>query len=221
MSEAVKESADHAAGEAKAGAKPPSGAKAPAAPAKAAKGKGFNLVFILIPVALIAAAVLLFTLPPTHAMLANGPLKPLLARFDHGSSKGAKGKSKVESDPAADAKKLADQVAADRQAAAAKDAQIAQLQAQVGQLTASPAPTTTPAATPSATPVVVSEDVKRAATYWAGMDADKAAEIVKQLPDGYVKSVFAQMPADAVSDIMSELPAKRAARLTAGGADTP
>jgi len=61
--------------------------------------------------------------------------------------------------------------------------------------------------------------VKRAAAYWAGMDADKAAAIVKVLPDAYVKLVFNQMPPDAVADIMSELPAKTAARLTTG--DTP
>jgi hypothetical protein len=113
-----------------------------------------------------------------------------------------------------------DTLASDRQTVAQKDAQIDKLKAQLTQLraAASPAPA---AAGPSPSPTPVSEEVKRAATYWAGMDADKAAAIVKQLPESYVKLVFSQMPADAVSDIMSELPAQTAARLTSSAAATP
>ncbi len=181
----------------------------PAKNAKAPQKKGVNLIFILIPVALVAAIVLAVALPPTRGMLAQGPLKPLFARFEKApAGKGAT----VNADPAAAAKRLSDTVESDRKAAQAKDAQIAQLQAQVTQLQASPAPSPTPAA--KATPVVVSDDVKRTAAYWSGMDADKAAEIIKALPDAYVQQVLRQMPADAVSDIMSALPAKTAARLT-------
>jgi hypothetical protein len=183
---------------------------------KKPKTKGFNWVFVLIPVARVAAAVLAFALPPTHAILANGPLKPLFARFGHAPKAGSAAALALKTpDPAADVKRLNDTVAADRKDAAAKDTQITQLQSQVTSLQAQP--TATPAVT--STPAAVPDDVKRAAAYWAGMDADKAAAIVKVLPDAYVKLVFNQMPPDAVADIMSELPAKTAARLTTG--DTP
>jgi len=59
------------------------------------------------------------------------------------------------------------------------------------------------------------KEVKRAAAYWAAMDAEKAEAIAQRLPDGYVNRVFAQMSPDAVADIMNALPAKVAARLTA------
>jgi flagellar motility protein MotE (MotC chaperone) len=194
-------------------AKPDAAKKAKSAKAGSkgkGKTKGFNWVLVLAPVAVIAAAVFVFAFPPTHAMLAKGPLKGVLARFDHPT----KGGKKQDDDPAADAKRLAAQVDTERKNAAAKDAQIAQLQAQVSSLSPQPNATETPAPKPTAP--VISDDMKRAATYWAGMDADKAAAIVKQLPESYVKLVFSQMPPDAVSDIMSELPPKAAARLIAG-----
>jgi hypothetical protein len=188
-------------------------------PPKAPKGKsekkgGIPWVLVLIPVALVAALVLAFTLPPTHALLMKSPLGPLIARFTHESPKGLAAGAKPTSDPAADVKRLSDQVAGDKKAAADKDAQISQLQSQVSQIQATPPATAaTPAPKPTAT--VISDDVKRAAAYWAGMDPDKAAAIIKLLPDDYVKAVFSQMPADAVADIMSEMPPKTAARLTA------
>jgi hypothetical protein len=198
--------------QAKKSAKPPKPPKPPK-PVKVkkakTKGKGFNWVLVLIPIALLAAAVLACSLPPTRAILAKGPLKPIFSRFGLAPASGTAAKP----DPVADAKRLADEVRTDRTNAAAKDAQIAQLQSQVKGLSAPPS--AAPSPTPKATPAAITDDVKRAATYWAGMDADKAAAIVKQLPDPYVKLVFSQMPPDAVSDIMSELPAKTAARLTA------
>jgi len=192
--------------------KPPKPPKPPKE--KKAKSKGFNWVLVLIPIAVIAALVLAFTLPPTHALLVNGPLRPLFARFSHASpAEAVAAHPKKSADPAADIKRLSDALQTDRTNAAAKDAQIAQLHAQVTELQAPPK--STPAPAPKPTPAAISDDVKRTATYWAGMDADKAADIVKLLPDAYVKLVLSQMPPDAVSDIMSALPAKTAARLTA------
>ncbi len=179
------------------------------------KKKGFNIVLILIPVALIAAAVLAFTLPPTHALLVNGPLKPLFAKL--GSPAGAK--SAGPSNPLAEIKRLNDQLESDRQAAAQKDQQIAALQSQIASQakagTAEPASSPTPK--PSPTPV--SEDIKRIATYWAAMDAEKAADIAARLPNDYVKTVFAQMPADAVAEIINAMPPKSGASVSS--ADLP
>lgn len=194
--------------------KPPK-EKAPAKekPAKdAAKKKGgFPIVLVLVPVALVAALVLAFMLPPTHAIIMKSPLGPLLARFDKTPAKAIAAAGKA-TDPAADVKHLNDALENDRKVAAQKDAQIAQLQSQVNGAT--PAASASPAIKATPAPAVITDEMKRAATYWAGMDPDKAAEIIKQLPDAYVKTVFTAMPADAVADIMSELPAKTAARLT-------
>jgi flagellar motility protein MotE (MotC chaperone) len=107
----------------------------------------------------------------------------------------------------------------DRKTAAQKDAQIGQLKSQLKQLQADAAAKPAPGA--SASPAAVSDEVKRVAEYWAGMDADKAAAIIKLLPDSYVKAVFSQMPADAVADIVSELPPKTAARLLESAAGLP
>jgi flagellar motility protein MotE (MotC chaperone) len=193
----------------------------PAAPAKPAKDKaakkgGFPIVLVLVPIALVAALVLAFLLPPTHAMLMKSPLGPLIARLTHSSEKAGGDTAQKPVDPAAEVKRLTAAVAADKSAAAQKDAQIAQLQADKDKA-AAPADAA-PAPAPKPSPTSVPPDVTRAAAVWAAMDADKAAEIIKQLPDGYVEAVFGQMPADAVSDIMSELPPKVAARLTTDGA---
>jgi flagellar basal body-associated protein FliL len=185
---------------------------------KAGKKKGIPWVLLLVPIALVAAFVLAFTLPPTHAMIMKSPLGPLLARFDHSAAKGALAAGTP--DPATQVKQLNDALAAEKNTGKQKDQQIAALQAQMKSSAATPAPADAPSPTPKPTPTDVPDDVKRAAAYWAGMDADKAADIIKQLPDAYVKAVFGQMPADAVADIMSELPPKTAARLTSVGGDT-
>lgn len=197
--------------------KPPKPPKPPKN--KSAKKKGIPWVLVLVPVALVAALVLAFTLPPTHAIIMKSPLGPLLARFDHTPPKGGKAVAGATPDPATQVKQLSDALATEKKNGAQKDQQIATLQAEVKGSQATPAPTdATPSPKPTSTGV--SDDVKRAAAYWAGMDADKAADIIKQLPDSYVKAVFTQMPSDAVADIMSALPAKTAARLTSDSADT-
>jgi flagellar motility protein MotE (MotC chaperone) len=190
----------------------------PAKPSKdsAGKKKGIPWVLVLVPVALVAALVLAFTLPPTHAIIMKSPLGPLLARFDHTPAKGGAAVAAKAQDPAAQVKELNDALAAEKKNGAAKDQQIAALQAEVKPPQAAPADAS-PSPKPTATGVPA--DVKRAAEYWAGMDADKAVDIIKQLPDNYVKAVFSQMPADAVADIMSALPPKTAARLTADGSE--
>jgi hypothetical protein len=204
-------------------AKPPKPAKESKPPKEKGAGKkGFPWVFLLVPVALVAALVLAFTLPPTHALLMKTPLAPLLARLSPANSKGPAGKPQTSADPAAadpvaEVKRLNAQIETDKDAAKQKDAQIGQLQGQVTKLQAPPSTAPTPAGKP--TPPIVSDEVKRTAAVWAGMDADKAADIINALPDAYVKSVLSQMPPDAVADIMSALPAKTAARLTDRGGD--
>ena len=77
------------------------------AAAKPAK-KGINVVLILVPVAVVAALVLIFALPVTHRILVNGPLHPLFARIGlAGPSDAAKGKTvAAPADSAAEVKRL-------------------------------------------------------------------------------------------------------------------
>ena len=187
---------------------------------KPAKKKGFNFVLVLVPVALVAALALAFFLPPTHALIVNGPLKPLFAKIgmaSPASKAGAKGTAPA--DPAADVKRLTAELDAAHRAQTDKDARIAQLQADLSKSNAGASPSPSPVPKPS--PTAVPEQVKRVAAYWGGMEAEKAADIAKQLPSDYVRAVFSQMPADAVAEIMNALPAKTAATLTAAVADSP
>ena len=192
--------------------------------APVAKKKGFNIVLLLVPIAVIAALVLAFSLPPTHALILKSPLAPLLAKI--GLTKPAQpgaGKAVAE-DSATQIKRLSDELETDRKAQVQKDARISALQTQVSQLQAVPSPpaadSPAPAAKPS--PTAVPATVKSTAAYWAGMDPEKAADIAKQLPEPYVKAVFSQMPPDAVAEIMNVMPAKLAAKITAdGGPDSP
>lgn len=195
--------------------KPPKPTK-PAKPANADK-KGFNWVLVLVPVAVISAFLLALAVPPTHAIIVNSPLRPLLARIGLAPrSKPAGAKFAAPIDLAAQVKRLSDELQTDRKAANAKDARIAQLQSQLAQQQAPAAQSASPATpVPKPSPTPVSDAVKRVATYWAGMDADKAADVIGRLPDAYVRDVLSQMPADAVAEIMNVLPAKTAARLTA------
>jgi flagellar motility protein MotE (MotC chaperone) len=218
--------------------KPPKAPKEKKTPKPKGAKKGIPWVLVLVPVALVAALVLVFALPPTHAMLMKSPLGPLIARLTHESPTKTAAGGKATAAPKDEAKGSGGDAQSDKDAAAQKDAQIAKLQAQVTQLQSSAkvtpdgasasapdgAPASAPDGAPSPAPTTtaVPDDVKRTAQYWAAMDADKAADIIKQLPDDYVRGVFSQMPPDAVSDIMSELPAKTAARLTAAaGMPTP
>lgn len=185
-------------------------AVAPPAVAAVKPKKKFNLVLLLVPVAVIAALVLAFALPPTHALIVNGPLKPMFTKL------GMAGASSVHApaDPAADVKRLGDELESARKTEAAKDARIAQLQSEVSAAQAPPPDASpTPLAKPS--PTAVPASIKRVAAYWAEMDAEKAAAIAARLPDVYVKDIFGQMPADAVAEIMNAMPAKAAAKLMA------
>ncbi len=184
---------------------------------KPAKKKGLNLVVILVPIAVIAALVLAFALPPTHALIVKSPLGPLLAKIGLAGSaaKTVAGKTDKPVDPVAEVKRLNLELETGRKAQADKDARIAALQSEVSGLKAPPVVVASPSPLPSPSPTPVSDEVKRTATYWAGMDAEKAADIALRLPQSYVKAVFSQMPADAVADIMSALPAPTAAKLTA------
>jgi len=201
--------------------KPEKAAK-PDKPAKGGK-KGFNWVLVLVPVAVISAFLLALALPVTHALIVNSPLRPLLARIGLASLvQPAGAKSAAPVDLAAEVKRLSDELETDRKAASAKDARITQLQSQLAQQQAPAAQSGPATAVPKPSPTPVSDALKRVATYWAGMDAEKAADVIGRLPDAYVRDVLGQMPADAVAEIMNVLPAKTAARLTANaGAAQP
>ncbi len=189
-----------------------------------ARKKGFPIVLVLVPVAVVAALVLAFSLPATHALLLKSPLAPLLAKLGLAASATPGGAKAVAADPSVQIKRLNDELESDRKAQAQKDARISALQTQVTQLQAVPSPPAVerPATTPKPSPTAVPAAVKNTAAYWAGMDPDKAAEIAKHLPDSYVKAVFSQMPPDAVAEIMNVMPPKVAAKITAdGGADPP
>jgi hypothetical protein len=131
--------------------KPEKTAKPTAAKGEKPKKKGPNIVLILVPVAIAAALVLAFTLPPTHALIVKSPLRPLLAKVGllPKDEALAAGKATPVSDPAADVKRLSNELDASKSDAAAKDALIAQLQSQLKAAAASPSPSPSPKATTS------------------------------------------------------------------------
>ncbi|GAC1544079.1 MAG: hypothetical protein NVS2B17_24680 [Candidatus Velthaea sp.] len=194
-----------------------------------------NLAPLLLPLAALIALTIALAWQPSREVIANGPLKPL---WNVAATAGAQVARPLSF--ASQQQQIADKnrelrtrdaaLESDRKAQEAKDARISALQSQVSQLQAQPKPTpmrTVPKPAPSTLGAVSagtapSDEIKRAAQYWAAMDAEKAAAIAQRLPDTYVNRVFAQMAPDSVGDIMNALPAKVAARLIANsGAQTP
>ncbi|GAC1404092.1 MAG: hypothetical protein NVSMB64_06790 [Candidatus Velthaea sp.] len=189
---------------------------------------------LLLPLAALAALGVALAWPPSHNVIANGPLKPV---WNVAAGVGAQAARPFSF--AVQQQKIADKnrelrardaaIENDRKAQEVKDARISALQSQVAQLQAQPKPTPArafpkPAAStlgvaPAGAPVP--DDMKRTAQYWASMDAEKAAAIAQRLPDAYVNGVFTQMTPESVGDIMNALPAKVAARLTASSGAQP
>ncbi|MGB8266828.1 MAG: hypothetical protein WCE44_10925 [Candidatus Velthaea sp.] len=185
---------------------------------------------LLLPLLALAALAGALWWPPSHNIIANGPLKPAWTVLGAVGSQAAKPFSFVVQEQAiADQnrklKEAADLREADRKDKESKDKQISALQAQITQIQS--VPQATPAPVPAlkttsaggtgiaAASAPVSDDIRRTAAYWSSMDAEKAAAIAQKLPDDYVNRVFSQMSPDVVGDIMNELPAKTAARLAA------
>jgi flagellar motility protein MotE (MotC chaperone) len=192
---------------------------------------------LVLPLVAIAALAGALYWPPSHNVIANGPLRPVWGVLGGVGSQAARPLTfAAQQQQIADQnRKLRDEAAlreADRQAAENKDKQIAALRTQVVELQSSSKATPLPAPVPKPTVAAagaglagatapVPDDIRRTAAYWGSMDAEKAAAIAVKLPDDYVNRVFAQMQPDSVADIMNALPANVAARLAtaAGSAD--
>lgn len=186
-----------------------------------------NLRALMLPLAAIVALAVALLWPPSHAIIVDGPLKPVWSTLGNAAKPLTFAyQNQVIADRNREIKRLNDSLEADRKEKEAKETRIQALQQQVAHVQAQPKPTPLPArpkpqasaalgASAPAAAAPVGDDVKRTAQYWASMDAEKAAAIAQRLPDDYVNKVFAQMPPDSVGDIMNALPAKVAARLAA------
>ena len=188
---------------------------------------------ILLPIAAIAMLAIALTWPPSRNFITNGPLKPVATVFDGVWGTVSRPLSfayqqQQITDQNREIKSLNDKLEADRKAADANTAQVAQLQKQLAAANNQPdAATPAPAAplagqaapgvpgAPAAT--TASDAVRRAAQQWSAMDPEKAAALVQKLPTSYVSSVFAQMSPDSVGPIMDALPAKVAALIVETG----
>lgn len=192
-----------------------------------------RFVLPLVAIATLAAALLW---PPSHDVIANGPLKPVWTVVAGVGGVAAKPLSFASqqqqiADKNREMRQLNAKLEADRKAQDQKDQRITALQSQITQLQAEPKATAAPLPQPRASVTMggslvvsassVPDDIKRTAAYWTSMDAEKAAAIAQRLPDDYVNRVFAQMAPDAVGDIMNGLPPKVAARLAASAGAAP
>src|SRR5471032_188934 len=192
-----------------------------------------SLLPILLPILAIGALAGALYWPPSHNIIVNGPLKPILGLAGNLGGTLAHpftfaSQQQHIADQNREVRRLNATLESDRKKQDEKDARITALQYQVTQLQAEPKPTAVPNVAAKAKPAGgagpaaplagtqgARDSVKRTAAYWSSMDAEKAAAIVQRLPDDYVNQVFAQIPADSVADIMNTLPPKVAARLTA------
>jgi flagellar motility protein MotE (MotC chaperone) len=202
----------------------------------------FNFGRFVLPIAAILALAFALVFPPSHKLIFDGPLAPVWRTLGSGMQAASQplsfaAQNGAIADRNREIRRLNAALEDQRKQTASRDAQIDDLKGQVQRLAAQPAPTAVPlraAAKPAASgaPGVgaaaagapasggADDDVARTAKVWTSMDADKAAAIARKLPDAYVVSVLAQMPADSAGDLLAALPADVAARLTAAGAGT-
>jgi len=188
---------------------------------------------------LVVLALIFFValFPPSRALLANGPLAPAYAGWDSMWANVAApfhfaAQNEAITDLTRDKLALQKQVADDKTLLTTKQQQITQLQGQVDKAAVaaagvpSPAPigasatSSSPLALASAQPLGhdlaadATPDMRRVAQYWASMDPDNAAAVVKKLPPSYVARIFALMSPDAVGPVLDALPVDFAASVT-------
>ncbi len=183
----------------------------------------------LVAFAAVAVLGLLIGFPPTHRFLATGPLAPAWNAGAQGVAVVARpltfaAQQQVITDKNRAIRELDGRLETQRQAKAAADARVAQLQHQIDAAAAQPAATPVPAPVRTAAPAGAdfaapaggqsTDALKRLAATWAAMEPEKAAAVVQRLPDDEVTRVLALMDADAAAGILNALPPAVAARIS-------
>ena len=191
---------------------------------------------VVIPLLVLVGLGGLFALPPVRQALSTGPLAPVWAGVAGTSSVVARpltfaAQQQTITDRNRQIRSLDAELESQRQAAAAADARVKQLQRQIAAVQNQPRPTEPPATVVTAPPASTafgtaasagtgwsssagSGDEKRLAETWAAMEPERAALLVQRLPDDEVERVFAQMDPDAAGAIMDALPPAAAARIS-------
>jgi flagellar motility protein MotE (MotC chaperone) len=191
-----------------------------------------NLRPLILPVLALAALVVALAWPPSHNVIANGPLKPA---YDAAANAGGvvarplsfAAQQQTITDRNREIRALNAQLEKQRQDKANADTRIHQLEQQANAAAAQPvasalpAPRRTPsiggafapnaAGNASATP---SPEEKRVAATWAAMDAEKAAAVVQRLPENEATRILEAMDADSAAEILNALPPAVAARIS-------
>ena len=205
--------------------------------------------YLLPLLALVALAVAL-AWPPSHNAIANGPLTPVWTVAGNALGLVAKPLTFVAqqqslTDRNREIRALNGQLEQSRQAQAADDARVAQMQQQVDTLTRQPRPTVAPlprptgavagapgAANAGGTTVAQAngatdaasaptDDEKRLGQTWAAMDPEKAAAVAQRLPIDEVSRILRSMDPDEAAEILNALPAKVGAQVSAAVAQVP
>lgn len=192
---------------------------------------------LLLPLAAIAALAFAVTWPPSHNVLANGPLKPA---FNAGANVASvvgrpltfAVQQQTITDKNREIRTLSAQLDTQRQAKNDADARAQRLQQQLGAAANQPKPTPVPAVrkplaqtgaagalagtgpAPSSSAAPPTDEEKRLAATWAAMEPEKAAAIIQRLPDDQVVRVLAAMDPDSAAGILNALPAAVAARIS-------
>lgn len=193
---------------------------------------------IVIPLVVLALLVGVFTWPPSHRFIADGPLRPVWAATASAGGVVARpltfaGQQDTITERNRRIRQLDAELERQRQAKAQADTRAQELQQQLAALANQPHETPVPAprmtaapnpgvaAVPGGAAAVASADDRRLAATWAAMEPEKAAAIVQRLPDDAVTRVLAQMDADSAGAIMNALPASAAARISRAVAQVP
>ena len=167
--------------------------------------------------------------PPSHHVIADGPLKPAWIVVENAGSVVVRPLTFAAQQDAItqrnrEIRDLNARLEQQRRAKSDADARVQELQQQVTALAsqphAAPEPSSRPVATAAsafdapAGAAAPSLEEKRLAATWAAMEPEKAAAVVQRLPDDQVTRVLAHMDADSAGAIMNALPAAVAARIS-------
>ncbi len=192
-----------------------------------------NLRPLLLPIIALLALAGALVWPPSHKVIVDGPLAPLWSNIAQmGRPFSFAYQNQVIADRNREIKSLNDRLEGQRKTVAERDTKIGALQDTLKRLQNAPPPATPAPSIAKAVPaggaattstlggasgqtVPRPDDISRVASYWGGMEADKAAAIVQRLPEDYVVRIFSKMSPDQVGEILAALPAAVAARLTA------
>jgi flagellar motility protein MotE (MotC chaperone) len=191
---------------------------------------------VLVPLGVLAVLVAAFAWPPSHRLIADGPLQPVWSAT--ASTGGAiarpltfAGQQQTITDRNREIRDLGAQLERQRRAQADAEDRAQQLERRLVALANQPHETPAPAPRATAAPAFgvaaasgaapASADARRLAATWAAMEPEKAAAIAQRLPDDAVTRVLAQMDADSAGAIMNALPASAAARISRAVAQVP